>query len=47
VIGVEWGRRARDTMTAAGADVTFRESPMPHTIDPAFLADRRPWLAAL
>ena len=46
VIGVEWGRRARDAMTAAGADVLYRESPMPHTIDPGFLADLRPWLAA-
>ena len=47
VIGVEWGRRARDAMTAAQADVLYRESPMPHTIDPGFLADLRPWLAAV
>lgn len=47
VIGVEWGRRARDAAESAGAAVVYRESPMPHTIDPAFLADLRPWLAAL
>lgn len=44
VIGVEWGRDARDRLTAAGADVTYRESPMPHTIDPEFLEELRGWL---
>ncbi|HZB79424.1 MAG TPA: phospholipase [Actinomycetota bacterium] len=37
VIGVEWGRQARDRLEAAGADVLYRESPMGHTIDPAFV----------
>ncbi|HYZ77003.1 MAG TPA: hypothetical protein VE596_06470 [Gaiellaceae bacterium] len=46
VIGVEWGRRARDLLTEAGADVLYREYPLPHAIDPAFLAELRPWLAA-
>jgi phospholipase/carboxylesterase len=45
VIGVEWGRRARDAMEAAGAAVLYRESPMAHTIDPAFVPDLRDWLA--
>ena len=45
VIGVEWGRRARDLLTEAGANVLYREYPLPHAIDPAFLADLRPWLA--
>ena len=45
VIGVEWGRRARDLLTAAGADLLYREYPLPHTIDPRFLAELRPWLA--
>jgi phospholipase/carboxylesterase len=36
VIGVEWGRRARDTLEAAGADVVYRESPLPHAIDPRY-----------
>ena len=44
VISVEFGRDARDRLTAAGADVTYRESPMPHTIDPAFLRELPAWL---
>ena len=45
VIGVEWGRRARDLLTQAGAAVLYREYPLPHAIDPRFLAELRPWLA--
>jgi phospholipase/carboxylesterase len=37
VISVEWSREARDALTAAGADVTYHEAPLPHTIDPAFV----------
>jgi phospholipase/carboxylesterase len=44
VIGVEWGHDARDRLTAAGADVLYRESPMPHSVDPGFLAEARDWL---
>ena len=45
VISVEFGRDARDRLTAAGADVTYRESPMPHTIDPQFLRElQETWL---
>jgi phospholipase/carboxylesterase len=36
VIGVEWGRDARDRLEAAGAEVVYRESPLPHAIDPRF-----------
>ena len=39
VIPVEFGRDARDRLSAAGARVTYRESPMPHTIDPQFLRE--------
>ena len=46
IISVEFGREARDRLTAAGADLTYRESPMPHTIDPAFLGELRPWVSA-
>jgi phospholipase/carboxylesterase len=46
VIGVEWGRQAKALLERAGADVVYRESPLPHTVDPAFLADLRPWLLA-
>jgi phospholipase/carboxylesterase len=44
VIGVEWGRAARDRLTEAGADLLYRESPMGHSIDPAFLDEIVSWL---
>lgn len=44
VIGVEWGRKAQERLVSAGAEVTYRESPMEHTIDPAFLSDAQTWL---
>jgi phospholipase/carboxylesterase len=44
VIPVEWGRRARALLTEAGADVLYRESPIPHTIDPRYLGELRSWL---
>jgi phospholipase/carboxylesterase len=43
VISVEFGRDARDQLTAAGAEVTYRESPMPHAIDPTFLRELPAW----
>jgi phospholipase/carboxylesterase len=39
VIGVEWGQRARALLESAGADVVYRETPMGHQIDPAFVRD--------
>lgn len=45
VITVDFGRRAKQDLESAGADVHYRESPMPHTIDPGFLEELRPWLA--
>jgi predicted esterase len=47
VIGVEWGREARDRLTAAGAAVTYRESPIPHTVDPALLPELAAWVRAI
>jgi phospholipase/carboxylesterase len=44
VISVEFGKDARDRLVEAGADVTYRESPMAHTIDPAFLRELPGWL---
>jgi phospholipase/carboxylesterase len=44
VIGVEWGRAARELLGNAGADVLYRESPMGHSIDPAFLEQIAAWL---
>jgi phospholipase/carboxylesterase len=46
VIGVEWGRRARATLEAAGFPVVYRESPLPHAIDPRFLMGLHGWVAA-
>jgi phospholipase/carboxylesterase len=37
VISVEWSREARATLTRAGADVTYNEAPLPHTIDPQII----------
>jgi phospholipase/carboxylesterase len=47
VISVEFGRDARDRLQAAGADLLYRESPVPHTIDPAIIPDLREWLAKM
>ena len=44
VIPVEFGREARDRLLRAGADVTYRESPMAHTIDPGFLRELPAWV---
>ena len=44
VISVDFGRDARDRLKRAGADVLYRESPMPHTIDPSFLRELPAWL---
>jgi len=46
VISVEFGRRARAILEEAGADVLYRESPIPHTIDPRFLAELEGWVRA-
>jgi len=46
VISVKWSREARDALTAAGADVTYHEAPLPHTIDPAIVGVLREIVAA-
>lgn len=46
VISVEFGRRARALLEGAGADVLYRESPIPHTIDPRFLEELKGWVRA-
>jgi phospholipase/carboxylesterase len=45
VIGVQWGRQARDLLEQAGAHVLYRETPMGHQIDPGFLRKVAQWLA--
>jgi len=47
VISIDFARRARDLLERAGADVRFRESPMQHAIDPAFLDELVPWLGVI
>jgi len=46
VISVDWGRRAKETLEAAGADVLYREYPLPHAVDPRFLDELAPWIAS-
>ncbi len=44
IIGVEWGRAARDTLAAADATVTYDEQPVAHTIAPTTLARLAVWV---
>jgi phospholipase/carboxylesterase len=44
VISVEFGRRARAILEGAGADLLYREYPLPHTIDPRFLDELQGWV---
>ena len=46
VIRVEFGREARDRLIEEGAEVTWNESPMAHSIDPRFLRELPDWLLA-
>jgi phospholipase/carboxylesterase len=46
VISVEFGRQARDLLTPAGLDVTYHETPVPHTIDPSLIPEILGWIAA-
>ena len=44
VIGIEWGRDAKERLESAGAAVTYRESPLPHAIDPRFAGELATWI---
>jgi phospholipase/carboxylesterase len=44
VIEVQWGRRARGLLEQAGAEVSYRESPIFHQIDPDFAREVARWL---
>jgi phospholipase/carboxylesterase len=46
VIEIGLGRAARDLLVAGGIDVTYHESAVVHTIDPAVLPVAADWLAA-
>ena len=45
VIGVGWGRQARERLEAAGADVTYEEHQGAHAIDPRLLRRLPAWVA--
>jgi phospholipase/carboxylesterase len=45
IMDIAFARDARDTLTNAGLDVTYKESPMAHTIDPRLLPDVQRWIA--
>jgi phospholipase/carboxylesterase len=45
IIPVDWGRQARERLEQAGADVTWRESTMPHAVDPDYLRELAGWVA--
>jgi phospholipase/carboxylesterase len=45
ILPVHFGRGVRDSLRAAGADLTYREYPMAHQITEAELADVNAWLA--
>ncbi|HEX4519446.1 MAG TPA: hypothetical protein VH063_07675 [Gaiellaceae bacterium] len=46
VIPVEFAHRSVAELEAAGAEVLYRESPIDHAIDPAFVAELVPWIDA-
>jgi phospholipase/carboxylesterase len=46
VIPVDWGRGAKETLDAAGAEVLYREYALPHAVDPRFLDELAPWIAS-
>jgi len=47
IIGVELARAARDLLDEAGAEITYSESPMAHSVDPGFLHALAGWLRSV
>jgi phospholipase/carboxylesterase len=47
IIGVEWGRQARQRLEAVGAPLIYHEAPMPHAVDPGFVHALAPWVREL
>jgi phospholipase/carboxylesterase len=45
VIDVRFSREAKELAHGAGADLLYREYPLPHTIDPGFIPDLRAFVA--
>lgn len=46
IITIDFGRAARERLEEAGADVLYRESPIPHVVDPGYLRELRGWVSA-
>jgi phospholipase/carboxylesterase len=46
VISVEWSRHAREQLEQAGAEVLYREYPLPHAVDPGYVSELAGWLRA-
>jgi len=44
VISVEFGRAAKKLLEEAGADLLYREYPLPHAIDPEFARELAAWI---
>jgi phospholipase/carboxylesterase len=44
IIPAQFGREAKERLEQAGLDVVYRESPMAHSVDPAFLQELAPWI---
>jgi phospholipase/carboxylesterase len=47
IISVEFSRQARALLEEHGPPVLYAEYPLPHAIDPGFLAEIRAWLARM
>ncbi len=45
IIPVDFGRAAAERVGAAGADLLWRETPVPHTIDPRVLPELQAFVA--
>ena len=46
IIEVGWGRDAKEKLEAAGAAVGYRESPMPHSIDPEWVEELKGFVSS-
>jgi phospholipase/carboxylesterase len=44
IISIDFARAARERLVEGGAEVLYRESPVPHTIDPRAMPELRAWL---
>jgi phospholipase/carboxylesterase len=45
IIEVGFGREAKERLEEAGADLTWRESPIQHTVDPDYIPELRDFVA--